>query len=500
VLATLIADDDQQVPGPDSKAEQVLFFFGAAMKINKLVLDAFRGFQRLDVDLAPHLTFIVAMNGAGKTSIIEGLAAGVGALVHGSNEPQPKDELKTLVGEMDHRRVWPPDPALPPEVSEALTIHVGAQWGEVPLSWEVYSHRVLREGAFSNDVRLHWISGKKELRDKLEAALQGGGPLPLLAALRAQRTYRFKKSALPQLSAAESASSERRLRWAAGPWIDVQWNALRDRWFELELRRKLVGERAEAAYQTIVSALMRGLELDAPPVFSGDMADFMIALPGEGWRSVSLMSDGWRAYVGTIVAVALRCAELNPGQSDAAATTSGVLVIDELEQHLHPALQLQIVNGLERAFPGLQIIATTHSSLVLTDITASSADRVLRLDRVGDDAIRVTPLDAPVGRNAVQVLTGAWFGLPSTLDDETLRMMAEHRALLRRDPARRDERKQLEEKLRHRLGRYAETSVEELVLSVVAELEKDPRFDLLSHDQVVALRQEVLARIKAGLP
>jgi len=129
----------------------------------------------------------------------------------------------------------------------------------------------------------------------------------------------------------------------------------------------------------------------------------------------------------------------------------------------------------------------------------ATACAAVSLDRRQDGSIGVTPLLAPIGKNTVQVLTGAWFGLSSTLDDETLQMMARHRALLREGSGAREERKKLEELLRERVGRYAETSVEELVLSVVAALEGDPHFEALSHEQIVALQQDVVDRIKAAL-
>lgn len=470
------------------------------MKITKLVLKGFRGLRHLEVDLAPGLTFIVAMNGTGKTSIIEGLAAALGAFIVGALQEPPKEFMKRLIGEPDHLREWPSEPGLPQVVESSLHVEATANWGDLSLSWGARSQRIISERPHTNEVRVVGLDvNKKELHEKLIATSRSAEPLPLLAALRAQRAFRGDKLELPRISAESSVSAERLPRWAADPWLDIKWYPLRDRWFELSERRRYAGTLAENAYQSVLDALMRALDLGEVPCFNADFEDFMIKLPDEGWRAVGLMSDGWRAYVATVVAIALRCAEINPAQPDAARITPGVLLIDELEQHLHPELQLTIVDGLRSAFPLLQLIATTHSPLVLTDLADGKPDRVLRLDRDEDGAISVTPLRAPVGLNTVQVLTGAWFGLSSTLDDETLRELARHRDLLRKGPDAREERKILETWLRQRIGRYADTSVEELVLAVVAELEDDPRFKKLKHENIVALRLEVVAQIKAGL-
>lgn len=470
------------------------------MIITKLVLGNFRGLRRLEVEPASRRTFIVAMNGVGKTSIIEALAAALGGLVRGSLDEPSKALFKGLIYERDHRREWP-GLGLPMVTEKVLTVHATAQWDDLVFSWKLRSQRSIRDGTHVNEVRLEWDPGdRKKLVDKLDAVTRRGELLPLVAVLPAQRAALGEKTELPRITADDSVSAERLLRWAAKPQLEVQWYPLRNRWFELEQRRKYAGERAESACKSVEEALKRALGLIQAPVFDADSNDFLIDIPGEGWRAVNLMSDGWRAYVGSVVAVALRCAEINPAEQDAGLITPGVLLIDELEQHLHPKLQLEIVDGLQAAFPELQVIATTHSSLVLTDITANDFDRVLRIDRGSDGAIGITPLDAPAGRNAVQVLTGEWFGLPSTLDDDTLRKLAIHRGLLRKGAEAKAERKVLEDQLRLRIGRYAETSVEEFVLSVVAELEDDSRFARLSHGEMVALREDVIARIKAELP
>lgn len=470
------------------------------MKLTQVVLRGFRGFHNLEYRPATGLSVLVAMNGTGKTSAIEGLGVSLSSLCSAVADESAKGLPAGLIVESDHSRQWLDDPRLPPTVEKMLSIEGAAKWGDLSLAWKATSYRTFSSGVSANDSRLAWVQGKKEFLEKLRAAAGGSEPLPLFAALRSHRSLRGDKTRLPEVGVSGSKPSERLLRLAADIWLDLPWYRLRDEWFELEKRRDFVGDRASAALQSIVVALTRALRLRVPPQFNADAEDFLIELPdGEGWRSVGLMSDGWRSYVGSVVALAMRCAEVNPLQADAAATTPGILLVDEIEQHLHPELQLRVVDGLRRAFPLFQIIATTHSPLVLTDVKAAESDRVWRLDRGTDGVVSLAPLLAPVGRNAEQVLTGSWFGVSSTLDDETLRMMAEHRKLLRDGDGAKNARTRLEEELRRRLGRYAETSVEVLVLAVVAELERDVAFESLSHAEVLSLRERVVSRIRAEL-
>ena len=68
-----------------------------------------------------------------------------------------------------------------------------------------------------------------------------------------------------------------------------------------------------------------------------------------------------------------RVALLNPHLGDKAALeTDGVVLIDEVDAHLHPAWQQKIVPGLNKAFPKIQFIVSTHSPFVVGEVKPSS--------------------------------------------------------------------------------------------------------------------------------
>jgi predicted ATP-binding protein involved in virulence len=63
-----------------------------------------------------------------------------------------------------------------------------------------------------------------------------------------------------------------------------------------------------------------------------------------------------------------RLAQANPSVADPAGETGAVVLIDEIDLHLHPKWQRQIVNNLRSAFPRCQFIATTHSPQVIGEV------------------------------------------------------------------------------------------------------------------------------------
>jgi predicted ATP-binding protein involved in virulence len=100
----------------------------------------------------------------------------------------------------------------------------------------------------------------------------------------------------------------------------------------------------------------------------------------QGVLKVDQLSDGIRSVLAMVGDIAHRCIKLNPHLGLAAASqTSGVVMIDEVDMHLHPRWQQLILGQLAEAFPAIQFIVTTHSPQVLTTVPAACI-RVLTED------------------------------------------------------------------------------------------------------------------------
>jgi len=80
------------------------------------------------------------------------------------------------------------------------------------------------------------------------------------------------------------------------------------------------------------------------------------------------LSDGERGILAMVLDLASRLSQANPGLSDPLEKGQAVVLIDEIELHLHPRWQRQIVRNLTDAFPRCQFIATTHSPQVIGEV------------------------------------------------------------------------------------------------------------------------------------
>jgi predicted ATP-binding protein involved in virulence len=126
----------------------------------------------------------------------------------------------------------------------------------------------------------------------------------------------------------------------------------------------------------------------------------------------SALSDGYRAFLAWAGDLLYRLTIACPS-SLPLNRLAGVVLVDEVDLHLHPAWQREVLHRLGAAFPRLQIIGTTHSPLVLGSVRHEQV-RVLRSER-GISKI-LQPPEGTWGRSADQLLASRFFGLKHTRD------------------------------------------------------------------------------------
>ncbi len=113
-----------------------------------------------------------------------------------------------------------------------------------------------------------------------------------------------------------------------------------------------------------------------------------------------------------------------------------ILLIDEIENHLHPTWQRRVIPALLHHFPGLQIFATTHSPFVVAGLKAG---QVHLLDRDENGVVTYRPnTEAIVGWTADEILR-TMMGVTDPTDDETARNAADLRRLRDEGPRPTDE-------------------------------------------------------------
>jgi predicted ATP-binding protein involved in virulence len=100
-----------------------------------------------------------------------------------------------------------------------------------------------------------------------------------------------------------------------------------------------------------------------------NLQDAVLEHPQLGTQPLSRLSDGLRTTIGLVADLALRAVQLNPHLGEnAARETEGIVMIDEVDMHLHPQWQQMILPDLMRTFPKVQFIVTTHSPQVLSTV------------------------------------------------------------------------------------------------------------------------------------
>ena len=134
---------------------------------------------------------------------------------------------------------------------------------------------------------------------------------------------------------------------------------------------------------------------------------------------------------------------------------SALLIVDEIDAHLHPEWQQALVGLIKELFPKLQIIATTHSPLIVAGLKASEVFVAMREPDHQTAAITHAPIEFE-GMRADQLLTSPLFGLVTTRGSEATSAIQRYSFLIGKSPRSKKEDAELAElrqKLEHSLRR-----------------------------------------------
>lgn len=174
------------------------------------------------------------------------------------------------------------------------------------------------------------------------------------------------------------------------------------------------------------------------------------------------VSDGQRVLFGLIGDIARRLLLLND-ESDSSFNGKGIVLIDEIELHLHPSWQQKIILILRESFPNIQFIVTTHSPHVLTTVEAECI-RSIYIDPETNTFKYEIPRFTK-GAESNVVLEDVFYVDSRPQDVEEVKWLDQYITLVNNDKWDSDEAKDLRTKL-DRWGKNKETELDKIDIEI----------------------------------
>ena len=352
------------------------------MKLASVEIENFRAIEKLDLALDPRLTVLHGANAHGKTSVLGAIAAGLGAIPDQLSGVFEKGFLDTdlRVGALDLR--------------VALTTVDDISW----------SGTITR-----GQPARGYTSALKDKADEIFSDCNEGRPVefPIVAFYDTDRvifdlTERWSdfKKEFTRYDAFKGALSSRTNFQGIFEWFYFKENE--------ELREQR--ERRDFGYQlrdlsSVRHAISSMLGDVSEPHMEMDPPRFMVTIE-TGGKSEKLaldqLSGGYRAVLALAADLAWRMAQGNPHLEDP-LESEAIVLVDEVDLHLHPSWQQRILDDLSRTFPNTQFIVSTHSPQVLTTVMPK---HIVELFREEDGSVFAgPPASATYGAEAGDVLS-----------------------------------------------------------------------------------------------
>ncbi|MFV8756293.1 AAA family ATPase [Nannocystaceae bacterium ST9] len=338
--------------------------------LRKVRLQNYRGVTQRSIDIAETTTVLVGDNGLGKTCWLEAIAAGVGAILPGMGAGPPPELCKDDVRQVIRELAGVPDRQY--QFPMELEIEATVQGHLLPWTRRIESPS--HETAVTEGEAMEVMARQIGEEVRAHAIRQ----LPVLAYYGTQRLWPPAIEPGDRREVGSRLDGYRDCLKAASTHRDMmEWV----RHFTMVgLQRKNPVVQLQAIERAVV-ACVEGAEY-----FGYDLAlqDLTVTLRDGQVFAFRMLSDGYRNIVAMVADIAWRASVLNPQLGDRAASLAeGVVLIDEIDLHLHPKWQRRVLADLRRAFPRLQFITTTHSPFIIQSLEPG---QLVNLDPDAEDA------------------------------------------------------------------------------------------------------------------
>lgn len=327
------------------------------MRINTIRIKNFRGFADIEVPFDPQFNLIIGDNGSGKTAILEALSVAVGAYFLGIKDTDSRNiresDIRIKTFEFSEEHQFPVVVAARGEI----------EGEKVNWSRELNS---ISGGTLSRNA-----GSLKRIAERHDFFVRSGTPvnMPVLAYYSTDRLWKNiverKKEENPRRVSSRLRAYRDCLQATTTFKVFLQWfrskeqaslqNRRRD--INLNLIKELITKNipdCKDFYYEFDEDRISGLKVEK---YSGEVLPF------------EYLSDGMRNIFAVLADIAFKCMLLNPQlKENVLKETPGIVLIDELDLHLHPEWQKQIVSSLRTAFENLQFITTSHSPFIIQEM------------------------------------------------------------------------------------------------------------------------------------
>lgn len=352
----------------------------ACLNIQRLQLWDYRCFATISIEFDPQLTVLTAANGGGKTSILDAVAIAFGPYLSSFDEGKGRGFESSDIRLIRIRNTSTNEMEYAPQgVRLYASGHVPEglfDTFDLPADWQ--------RNLVSPSKAKTTIKDAFELRNygkRLQAAVRTPDQivdLPLLAYYGTGRLWQQKKltqGKLPRTS--RTVGYTDCMDPGSSYKTFVAWFRY---WSTNAFAGRYEATKAGRAYEPtefdhFIEAVSGAVNTCLNPAgwkaieYSLSREELVAHHDQHGELPVSLLSDGIRNMIGMVADIAFRAAKLNPHLgARAALETSGIVLIDEVDMHLHPEWQQVVLQGLTSAFPRVQFIVTTHSPQVLSTV------------------------------------------------------------------------------------------------------------------------------------
>ena len=335
-----------------------------SMRIDRLTVSNFRRFENNTFELHRRFTLLVGDNGAGKTAILEALRVGVGAYLLGIPDSQVPSIRRDCVRLVETRQgeFLTFEPATPCAVRCEGRVH-GRDlcWSRELASVRGRTNRVGAR-ALVQCVDRHVQEDKRAVKDKRAMNF------PLIASygtgrlwIEPRETERVRSAVRQPLGKASRFAA---YRGCLEPTVS---SAFLRSWIKKMVL--IAQEQPLQSLDVVYGAVAGCVEGAKRTAYDFGVDDIVLEFKDGQHFPFGLLSDGQRSMTALAADIALRCVQLNPHLAgQAPSETEGVVLIDELDLHLHPNWQRVIVRNLTILFPKLQFVTTTHSPFIVQSL------------------------------------------------------------------------------------------------------------------------------------